>query len=76
MTEGSGIGIPIGIAVIGEAAEAAIHLLRKVNRRLSRTGEKKNLLRKAVDRRVGEIHHLSKSNRRLLKERKNKTAKN
>ena len=76
LTERSGIGIPIGIAAHREAAEAVIIRLRKVNRRLSRTGEKKNLLRKAVERRAGEIHRLSKSNRRLLKEQKNKTAKN
>ena len=36
LTEGSGIGIPIGTATHREAAEAVIVRLRKVNRRLSR----------------------------------------
>ena len=40
MTEGSGIGIPIGTAAHRGAAEAAIRLLRKVNRRLSRLHSK------------------------------------
>ena len=44
LTEGSGIGIPIGTAAHREAAEAAIIRLRKVNRRLSRTKVRKCLL--------------------------------
>ena len=43
----------IQTAVIGEAAEAAIRLLRKVNRRLSRTRVRKLLLRKEAERRAG-----------------------